>query len=122
MEGSHFITWLLYGLAASGSRKSLFVHFAVVVSEAEPGAVIIPRDVRGSRLLAERSSCRVAKRLPSKMCLRQFRAVNAEGTQGVAKNDRARQAGEMSSGVSERVLAADLQSLAIHGVCWHARC
>jgi hypothetical protein len=101
MEGSRFIPWLLYELAASSSRKSLYVYFAVAAGDPEPWAMIIRGDVRGSRLLAKRSSCRMAKRLPSTMCLREFRAMNADGAQGVAKNDSARQAVEVFSGVSD---------------------
>jgi hypothetical protein len=76
-----------------------------------------PADVRGSRLLAERSSCHVIKRLPSRR-----RRENNVGGGGVSQKatGRDRRPDGFSGGL--KLLGADPQSFVIQGADWHARC
>jgi hypothetical protein len=73
-----------------------------------------PADVRGSRLLAERSSCHVIKRLPSRR--------RRENNVGCRKKRQGATEGRMGSPEGLKLLGTDPQGLVIQGADWHARC
>ena len=63
----------------------------------------------------------MAKRLPSKMSLREFRAVTAEG-RACRKKRQGATDGPTGSSQCLKVLGTDLQSFVMQGADWHARC